>query len=161
MSDSAASWVIPALLVVVLVGVTTVGFALPNSRQSPESIVDDWKKSSLGQWLDDKFSRERVQPCTETPRPACCVGPKLELEGTCMLAIAAGKDGSMRRVGLRAAKSPAVRARVEAFAKGEKHTQELEWKAAGGNRTRATADFGPEPVALVIQCAEKCAVEFE
>lgn len=161
MSDSSSSWVIPALLVLVVVGLTTVGFAMPNSRQSPETIVDEWKKSSLGQWLDGQFSRERVLPCAEIPRPTCCVGPRVETEGSCMLAIAAGKDGAMRRIGLRAAKSPTVQARVDAFAKGKKHTQELEWKTAGGNRLRTTADFGPEPVALVIQCTERCTVEFE
>lgn len=161
MSDSDRQWVLPALLVLVVIGLTTIGFAYPNSQRSPESIVDEFKNSSLGKTMDGWFPRKAIRPCAESPRPLCCVGERVEVEGMCMLAVAPGEEGAMRRVGLRTAQSTSIQVHVEASVNDKRHTKPLDWKTIQGNRVRATADFGPEPAALLIQCAKRCTVEFE
>ena len=161
MSDSDSKWVVPALLVLVIIGVATVGFAYPDSSRSPENILDDWKNSSLGKTIDGWFSRERIRPCAASPRPLCCVGQRVEVEGICLIAIPPGDDGVMRRIGIRTDKSSPAKVQVEAFATDKKHTHELEWKAFETQRVRTTADFGAEPAALVISCIKSCILEFE
>jgi hypothetical protein len=161
MSDSDGKWVVPALLVLVLVGVSTIGLAYPDSSRSPENILDEWKNGSFGKTVDGWFSRELIRPCAASPRPLCCVGQRVEMEGTCLMAIPPAKDGVMRRIGMRTAKSSGVTVKVEAFAEDKKHSHDLEWKAVETQRVRATADFGAEPAALVISCVKSCTVDFE
>jgi len=159
-SGDDGKWVVPALLVLLLVGVSTLGLAHPDEKGSPESIVDEWK-DKLGGTIDGLFPRDAYNPCVGDAPPSCCVGKRVELEGTCTIAIPLCEGSCMRKLDMRALASAKAKAELEVTVEGETHESDLTWETLAGGKVHAEADLGPQAAVLSLSCAKSCVVDFK